>query len=62
MCLTDAELREKGIAPQARFLETLGLSRKEAALLLGTSEKSIPELLSRERRKNKEDRSGKSKA
>ena len=62
MCLTDAELRDKGIAPQARFLETLGLSRKDVALLLNTSERSITELLSRERRRTKEDRSGKSKA
>lgn len=61
LCLAQADLRDKGLAPQARVLETLGLSRRESALLLGTTEGSITELLSRERRKGKGTRRGKAK-
>jgi hypothetical protein len=61
LCLTQADLHDKGIAPQANLLDTLGLGRKDTALLLGTTEKTITEILSRERRKAKEDQSGRSK-
>jgi len=61
LCLAQADLRDKGVAPQARFLENLGLSRKEAAQLLGTTEASITEMLSRQRRKAKGGRRGKGK-
>lgn len=62
LCLTQADLRDKGVAPQAGLLDILGLPRKDAALLIGTSEKTIMEVLSRERRKAKEAQGGKSKA
>ena len=47
LCLAQADLRDKDLATQGRFLETLGLSRKEAAALLGTSYGSLRELISR---------------
>ncbi len=55
LCLKEAGLREENIATQARFLETLGLSRKEAAQLLGTSGASLRVLLhvaSKRKKKN----------
>jgi transposase len=45
LCLTQADLRDKELATQGKFLETLGLSRKEAAALLGTSYASLTELI-----------------
>jgi hypothetical protein len=47
LCLAQADLRDKDLATQGRFLETLGLSRKEAAALLGTSYGSLNTMLSR---------------
>lgn len=47
LCLAQADLRDKDLATQGQFLETLGLSRKEAAALLGTSYGSLNELISR---------------
>ncbi len=44
LCLAQAELRDKDLATQGRFLESLGISRKEAAALLGTSYASLAEL------------------
>jgi hypothetical protein len=41
LCLNAAELRGKKILPQARLLESLGLSRAEAATLLNTTTESI---------------------
>jgi hypothetical protein len=37
LCLIDADLRDKDLATQGRFLESLGLARKDAAALLDTS-------------------------
>lgn len=51
LCLTQASLRDKDLATQGRFLESLGLSRKEAAALLGTSYASLAELLRPGRKK-----------
>jgi hypothetical protein len=51
LCLTQADLRGKDLASQGRFLESLGLSRKEAAALLGTSYASLTELLRPGRKK-----------
>ncbi len=51
LCLSQADLRDKGLVPQAKLLETLGLTRQEAAKLLGTSADSLTELISRERRR-----------
>jgi len=61
LCLAQADLRDKGLASQARFLEGLGLRRKEAAALLGTTEASISETLSRERRSTKGRKRGRPK-
>ena len=51
MCLAQADLRDKGLAPQAQLLETLGLSRQEAARLLDTTDRSLTELLRRQRKR-----------
>jgi hypothetical protein len=59
ICLAQADLRDKGLAPQAEFLESLGLSRKEAAGLLGTTPGSLTELLSQSRKKKKGGKGGK---
>ncbi len=45
LCLVQADLRNKDLATQGRFLELLGLARKEAAALLGTSPASLTELI-----------------
>jgi hypothetical protein len=50
ICLAQADLRDKGLAPQTEFLESLGLSRKEAAGLLGTTPRSLTELVSRKKK------------
>jgi hypothetical protein len=60
LCLAQADLRDKDLATQGAFLESLGLTRKEAAALLGTSPASLTELL-RVARKKKGGRSGKAK-
>ena len=44
LCLVQTGLRDKDLATQGRFLEALGLARKEAAALLGTSYGSLSEL------------------
>lgn len=51
LCLVNGDLRDKGLATQGRFLEALGLSRKDAATLLGTSSDSLAVLLSRSTKK-----------
>jgi len=51
LCLAHADLRDKDLATQGRFLETLGMSRRDAAALLGTSYASLTEMLSRTTRK-----------
>jgi hypothetical protein len=51
LCLAQADLRDKDLATQGRFLETLGMSRKDAAALLGTSYASLTEMLSRTAKK-----------
>lgn len=51
LCLTEADLRDKDLATQGRFLETLGMTRKEAAALLGTSYASLTEMLRRTAKK-----------
>ncbi len=44
LCLVEADLRDKDLATQGRFLESLGLARREAAALLGTTYGSLTEL------------------
>jgi hypothetical protein len=51
LCLAQADLRDKDLATQGRFLEALGMSRREAAALLGTSYESLTVMLSRNTRK-----------
>jgi hypothetical protein len=45
LCLTQADLRDKGLAEQTLFLEGLGLTRKEAAAMLGSTADSLTELI-----------------
>jgi hypothetical protein len=58
LCLAQADLRDKDLATQGRFLESLGLSRKEAAALLGTSYASLTELISKASKKKGGKRAG----
>jgi hypothetical protein len=58
LCLAQADLRDKDLATQGRFLESLGLSRKEAAALLGTSYASLTELISKASKKRGGNRAG----
>jgi hypothetical protein len=51
LCLAQADLRDKDLATQGKFLESLGLSRNEAAALLGTSGKSLGVLINRASRR-----------
>lgn len=51
LCLHSAGLREKDLATQGQFLERLGLTRREAAELLGTTHASLTELLRLARKK-----------
>jgi hypothetical protein len=44
LCLLQADLRDKDLATQGQFLESLGVSRKDAAAMLGTSYASLTEL------------------
>jgi hypothetical protein len=53
LCLAQADLRDKDLATQGRLLETLGMSRREAAALLGTSYGSLNEMISRATRTKK---------
>jgi hypothetical protein len=41
LCLAQADLRDKDLATQGRFLERLGIPRTEAAKLIGTSYASL---------------------
>lgn len=61
ICLSQADLRDKGLVPQAEFLESLGLSRKEAAALHGTSYSSLAELMRPGRKKKGGGKGGKGK-
>jgi hypothetical protein len=61
IALHQAGLREKDLATQGRFLETLGLARGEAAALLGTSSASLTELLRLARKKAKGGSRGKAR-
>jgi CRP-like cAMP-binding protein len=51
LALHGSGLREKDLATQGQFLERLGLPRRDAAELLGTTPASLTELLGRARRK-----------
>ncbi len=51
VALHNSGLREKDLATQGQFLERLGLPRRDAAELLGTTPASLTELLRLARRK-----------
>jgi len=53
LCLAQADLRDKGLAEQTLFLESLGLTRKEAAGLLNSTPESLTELVSKSKKKKK---------
>ena len=61
LCLAQADLRDKDLAPQASFLEGLGLTRREAAGLLGTTEDSLRVLMRRAKGTKKGARHGRKK-
>jgi hypothetical protein len=51
-CMHSAEIHDKTIVEKARFLEALGLERKDVALMLDTTRASITEMYRQsERRK-----------
>ena len=60
LALHSSGLREKDLATQGQFLERLGLSRRDAAELLGTTPASLTELM-RQARKKKGGGGGRSK-
>jgi hypothetical protein len=53
LCLQAGELKDKQLADKAKFLLALGVDRKEAAGMLGTTYGSVSETLSRVSRKRK---------
>jgi hypothetical protein len=61
LCLSEADLRDKELAPQANLLQALGLSRGESAKMLGTSPDSLRILQGRSQRKGRRQR-GENKA
>lgn len=61
LCLAQADLRDKDLATQGQFLERLGISRTNAAALLGTSYGSLSEMINRSTRKKGYKRGSKKK-
>jgi hypothetical protein len=53
LCLSQADMRDKKLSEQAQFLEGLGLPRREAAALLGTTAASISELIRQAKQGNR---------
>jgi hypothetical protein len=53
LCLSEADLRDKELLPQAKFLEGLGLSRNDAAQMLGTTTNSLGNLEQNARNRKK---------
>jgi DNA-directed RNA polymerase specialized sigma24 family protein len=53
ICLDKANLREKSVGEQAKFLQNLGLSRKDAANMLNTTVNSLHVLASLARKKKR---------
>lgn len=51
LCLKNAELPDDSLGAKARFLESLGLPRKDVAAMLNTTPASITELLRLARKK-----------
>lgn len=44
LCLHMADMRSEGLAAKGMFLQSLGVSRAEAAAMLGTNDRSLGEL------------------
>jgi hypothetical protein len=57
--LSAGDLRDKPLSRQAKHLEALGLTRKEAAGVLGTSADSITELYRQQKKSRKRGGNGK---
>jgi SAM-dependent MidA family methyltransferase len=53
LCLHQADLRTKNLLDQAEFLMNLGLPRKEAAVILGTSDDSLRVLAAQKAKRRK---------
>lgn len=51
IALMHSDKTEAGLAEQGAFLERLGLSRKDAAIVLGTTDRSLTELMRQNRNK-----------
>jgi hypothetical protein len=52
LCLHLADMRSKTVLEQAEFLMQLGLPRKEAAIVLGSSDESLRVLARNKAKKN----------
>jgi hypothetical protein len=57
LCLHMADMKKKGLADQGSFLQSLGLSRSDAARIVGTTDESLRVL--QQRQKSKRGRGGK---
>jgi hypothetical protein len=44
LCIHQAKLQDETLVTQADFLQRFGIPRSEAAVILGTSEKSLSEM------------------
>lgn len=53
LCIHQAKLQDETFVKQADFLERFGIPRSEAAVILGSSEKSLYEMDRRSRAKKK---------
>jgi hypothetical protein len=51
LCLEQTDMRNGSLLDRSRFLQGFGLSRKDSAILLGTTDKSIAELDRQSRKK-----------
>ncbi len=60
LCLCEADLRDKDLLSQVTLLESLGLARKDAAAILGTTTESL-RVTQHRARKPKEKTSGRKK-
>ena len=53
LCMHNADMGSKAKGEKARFLEAIGLERKDVAEMLGTTYASITELMSQAKKKNR---------
>lgn len=57
LCLSEADLRDKDLVPQSKFLQGLGLSRADAAQMLGSTDDSLA-VMERRAKRGKAARAG----